>query len=407
MSPTAAASGAATVRRIDESAVCPSCGITGLDVFFEQDGVPVHSCRLLPTRDEALAFPRGTIRLAFCRACGFITNTAYDVSLQDYGLSYEETQGFSERFRGFARALAERWVERYGLAGKDVVEIGCGKGEFLLLLCELGARSGLGIDPSVVEERVTGIAADRVTFLKELYGPRHADLPADAVVCRHTLEHIEPVGELVELVREAVGRRPGSVALFELPDVGRVLRECAFWDVYYEHCSYFSPGSLARLFRRNRFDVVELELDYDDQYILLGARAGEGRSLAPELEEPVERLADDVETFRSRFAATASAWREYLDASRRDGRTVVVWGAGSKGVAFLTTLGVGDHVACAVDINPYKDGMFVAATGHRIVLPEELTEIRPDAVVVMNPVYLDEIGETLTSLGLSCDLLAV
>ena len=44
------------------------------------------------------------------------------------------------------------------------------------------------------------------------------------------------------------------MVFFELPDTERVLTEAAFWDIYYEHCSYFTPGSLARLFRRTGFE---------------------------------------------------------------------------------------------------------------------------------------------------------
>ena len=79
------------------------------------------------------------------------------------------------------------------------------------------------------------------------------------------------------------------------------------------------------------------------------------------------------------------------------GRTAI-WGAGSKGVAFLTALG--DLVDVAVDINPHKRNMHMAGTGHRIVAPEDLPEQRPALIVAMNPVYLDEIHGDLTRLGL-------
>ena len=155
--------------------------------------------------------------------------------------------------------------------------------------------------------------------------------------------------------------------LFELPDVLRVLREGAFWDLYYEHASYFSPGSLARLFRATGFDVVELELAYDDQYILLESAArASGAALA--LEEEPGVVAEAVDGFRTATRRRESAWRERLAAAERP----VIWGAGSKGVAFLTTLGPG--LELAVDVNPHKQGKFLAGSGVEVVAPDALRD---------------------------------
>ena len=173
----------------DEHA-CLSCGSTDVEVFHQEAGVPVNSCLLLASEAEARAFPRGAIRLGFCHACGFIANTAFDQALAEYSTRYEETQGFSPRFQRFADDLAHRLVDRFDLHDKDILEIGCGKGEFLLRVCELGNNRGVGVDPSVVLDRVRGPAADRVSFIADLYRKQHADLPADFVICRHTLEHI-------------------------------------------------------------------------------------------------------------------------------------------------------------------------------------------------------------------------
>lgn len=369
--------------------------------------MPVHSCRLVATRQEAEAFPRGRLRLALCTSCGFITNTAYEPELQSYFESYEETQGFSPRFRQFARELAQRWVDRYDLEGKDVLEIGCGKGEFLLLMCELTGGRGVGIDPAVVFERVSSPAADRVTFIKDLYDERYAQLAGDAVICRHTLEHIHPVADFLRLIRRTLDDGSGTVVLFELPDVLRVLRECAFWDVYYEHCSYFTPGSLARLFRLTGFEVLEVELDYDGQYILVEAiPGGDARDVLP-LEEPPEAVAAAVAGFTRDLATVQERWRTELRSVLGGGGKTAIWGSGSKGVSFLTTLGLGDEVSAVVDINPYKQGKYMAGTGHEIVAPAALRELRPELVVAMNPVYLDEIQSELDALGLEARLEAV
>jgi hypothetical protein len=191
--------------------------------------------------------------------------------------------------------------------------------------------------------------------------------------------------------------------LFELPDVARVLREVAFWDVYYEHCSYFTAGSLARLFRANGFEVLDLRLDYDDQYLLLEARPlPHGRPPAGPLaiEEDVARLEADVDHFEAGYGQTVGRWNDELHALRGKGGRVAIWGAGSKGVAYLSALGESTAIDVAVDINPFKHGKFMAGTGQEIVEPAFLEEYDPDLVVVMNPVYIDEITRTLDELGL-------
>jgi SAM-dependent methyltransferase len=386
---------------------CPACGARGLTVFYEQDEVPVHSCRLVDTREEAAAFPRGALRLGLCAVCGFITNAAYDPSAQSYFVNYEETQGFSPRFQVFMRDLAQRWVTRYDLDGKDVLEIGCGKGEFLLTMCELGARHGIGVDPAIVPDRIDSPAADRVEFIRDLYGPRYAHLAGDAVICRHTLEHIHPVAEFMRTIRSSLEGRPDTVVLFELPDVMRVLRECAFWDIYYEHCSYFTPGALARLFTATGYDVLSLELDYDDQYILIEAKPRTAATTDRDLEEAPEDAAAAVATFTTELERIKRRWRDELRRVHERGGKTVVWGSGSKGVAFLTTLGIGGEVSHVVDINPFKHGKFMAGTGHEIVPPVALQEIRPELVVAMNPIYLDEIQRELDDLNVRARLEAV
>ncbi len=394
---------------LEPHAACPSCGARGLEIFHEQRTVPVHSCRLLPSRAEATMFPRGSLRLGFCAGCGFISNTAFDGSFQDYAVSYEETQGFSPRFRAFARELAAGWVEKYDLHGKDLLEIGCGKGEFLALMCELGGNRGIGVDPAFVPERMESEAAGRMTFIRDLYSEQYAHLTGDAVICRHTLEHIADVGEFVRLIRRSLGDRTDTVVLFELPDMMRVLREVAFWDIYYEHCSYFTAGSLARLFRLAGFEVLDLTLDFDDQYILIECRpATDGsRGACFELEEEPDELARAVADFRAGFAAKVAYWQREVRSVRERGGTAVIWGSGSKGVSFLTTLELGDDIACAVDINPYRHGMFMAGSGHEIVSPESLRELKPELVIAMNAIYLDEIRRSLDDLGLTPRLAAV
>ena len=69
------------------------------------------------------------------------------------------------------------------------------------------------------------------------------------------------------------------------------------------------------------------------------------------------------------------------------GRPAVVWGAGSKGVAFLNTIDTADASDNVVDINPRKHGMHVAGTGQEIIGPAALKTADPSLIIVMNPNY--------------------
>lgn len=383
---------------------CPACGSTDLEVFLRRAGVPVNSCLLLEDEQAARDFPRGDIELALCRSCAFVHNQAFDPLLATYSPDYEETQGFSEHFQAFIAGLARAWVDRYDLVGRRVVEIGCGKGEFMVQLLDAGVAGGVGVDPGLHPERLPRRVRGRFEAVQGFFPEDFPVLDVDAVVCRHTLEHIAPVGDWMREVRRAIGPRSDTVVLFELPDVERVLQEGAFWDVYYEHCSYFGAGSLARLFRASGFDVVDLRRAYDDQYLLVEARLADGAPPTPPgaSERDHARLGEAARRYATTERALADRWRDRLTSVAASGGRSVIWGSGSKGVAFLSAVGeAADAVAAAVDINPFKHGRYMAGTGHRIVAPGELVELRPDLVVVMNEVYLPEISAEIAGLGLS------
>ena len=383
---------------------CPACGASGLKLFHTQDGMPTNSCLLVDDEVEALAFPTGSLRLVVCPSCGFISNSAFDPSLAEYSERYEETQAFSPHFQEFARGLAADWVDRHGLAGGTVVEIGCGKGEFLVMMAEAGIGTGVGIDPGVHLERIDDRWDSTLTWVAGKFDDRFGPIGADAVVCRHTLEHIAPVGEFVRRVRTSIGDRLDTAVLFELPDTTRVLDEVAFWDVYYEHCSYFTAGSLARLFTENGFVVEDVRYAYDDQYLLLEARPAAGKGGGWSKDDVAETV-EGVDRFAAGFAGITRDWTGRVQAVADAGGSTVVWGGGSKGVAFLNA--VDAPIAAAVDINPHKQGKYMAGTGHRVMAPAELVAIDPSLVVAMNPVYLDEIAAELSRLGLGPDLVAV
>jgi SAM-dependent methyltransferase len=369
---------------------CPACGTGGAEVFYEQRGVPVQSVALVRTAEEARAFPRGDLELAWCRGCGFVFNRAFDPGLQDYSRASEESQAFSPRFRSFSRELAGDLVERYDVRGKDVLEAGCGRGDFLIEMCELGGNRGVGIDPSWEPGRLE--IPPSVEFVRAEFDEEQAEREADLVLCRHTLEHIADVQRFVALLRRPADAREGLVVI-EVPDVRRVLQQAAFWDVYYEHCSYFTAQSLVALATRLGL-TGGVRPEFDDQYLVLEARPA--RHIIPVVGERIDAA---VEHFATEAPRAIEHWRDRL------GGRVALWGGSSKAVAFLSAVGVD---AAVVDINPYRQGAFLPGVARRVLAPEELRAADPpDLVVAMNPAYVGEIRASLAELGLTPELVAL
>ncbi len=386
---------------------CPGCFSNRMSVFHELDSVPVNSVLNLSTHESALNFARGKISLGFCRECGFISNVAFDPNLIEYSSNCEESQGYSPTFNVFLHKLASDLVEKYDLHGKEIIEIGCGKGEFLTLICRLGNNRGTGFDPTYVEGRDQHRKGDQLTFIKDFYSETYANYQGDFICCRMTLEHIGKTADLLSSIRHSIGNRSDTIIFFQVPDVTRILRECTFEDIYYEHCSYFSPGSLSRLFKKCGFTVLDLKTDYAGQYIMLEAKPGLDKTPHPlPLENDLRYIENEVTRFVKKHRLVIETWEKKLRKIREERLRVVIWGSSSKGVAFLTTLNIYDEVKYVVDINPFRQDTFMAGTGQRIVSPEFLKDYQPDMVIIMNPIYREEICRTLQNMGLHPQILS-
>jgi SAM-dependent methyltransferase len=377
-------------------------------VFHQVHRVPVHSVLLMPSRDIAVGYPKGDIALGYCDNCGFVSNTVFNPGVHEYSTQYEETQGFSATFRSFHSRLAESLIDKYDLREKTVVEIGCGKGEFLTLLCELGNNRGIGFDPAFVKERNPAKESLDIEFVQDFYSEKYSHVQADFFCCKMTLEHIPDTANFIRVVRRAIGDNLNATVFFQVPDLIRVLKDFAFWDIYYEHCSYFSAGALSRVFREAGFQVLETWTDYDDQYLMITAKPCTTIEPATELEtEAPLVVAAAIERFLAQQAVAIEYWKRQISELRRTGGRAVVWGSGSKGVAFLTSLNLEGAIEYVVDINPYRQGKFMAGTGQQIVAPEFLQQYKPDVAIAMNPVYKAEIRQDLHRMGLTTTILSV
>jgi len=396
-----------TVALTATASACTVCDATAHEAILDLPSVPAFCCVLLPTREEALAAPRGDVKLGFCDDCGMIRNLTFQPELVEYSPSYENSLHFSPTFQRFARDLADRLIERYGLRGKDIVDIGCGKGEFLELICGPGTGNrGVGFDPSYVGPSSRG----SVTFVREYYSEAHAHTPADLICCRHVLEHLTSPGELVTTLRNTSDSHPDAALYFEVPDGGFMLRELDIWNVIYEHPSYFTAPAMRRLFEDAGFATTDLASSFGGQYLCIEAGLDGAASAArppARPQEELEELRRLAAAFGAAFADKVQKWGRRLAELRARGQRVALWGAGARGVTFLNVVPGGEQVDLVIDLNVRKHGRFVPGTAQQVHGPDVVRELPPDVVLVMNPRYADEIRRSLRDAGVPAQVLAV
>ena len=320
---------------------------------------------------------------------------------------YEVALHHSGTFRAFSQETALRLVQRYRLRGKRVIEIGCGSGYFLRLICELGDNHGVGFDTTVARVGTEPAGGGTVELVRDYYTDRHAQVPCDLICCLSVFEDIPRPMDFLHDLRSVIGERD-TVVYFEVFNAFRAFQRQETWSVHYEQCNYFSEGALAGLFERCGFEVLDVGPCYEgDQYLYVEAvpRRGRGRSGRRPSGRRVETPAE-IRGFADRHREKVDYWTDRLRELATSGRRGVVWGSGGKSVSFLAALGRSDVISHVVDINPDRQGKCLPGAGQLIVAPSALTEIQPDVVIMTNRMYESEIRDELQTLGLTPELLA-
>jgi hypothetical protein len=382
---------------------CPICASRVSTPFVEIKGVPVQVSALHRSPERARSASRGDLALTFCDACGFVWNAAFDDSIIEYDTDYENSLDHSPAFVEYIGALAERLVERYDVRGKRVVELGCGQADFLHRLCDAGDNEGFGFDPTFVGEEVDG----PVTVRRELYSEETVgDVRPDFVCCRHVLEHVDRPLEFVRSLRRTLHAERGTPVYFEVPNGEYQLANGVVWDMIYAHYGTFTDASLRTLFELGGFEVLETGTAFGDQYLWIEARPVEGAVPSDRADE-VTRVRDLVDSFASGYEELIGDWNRRVETLAADGRRVVLWGAGAKGVSLLNALDVSDPITGVVDLNPRKHGSYVPGSATPVVAPDSLVRLEPHVVVLANPIYRDEIRGILDGLGQDAEIICI
>ena len=373
--------------------VCPLCRSRQCVELIDRPDVPVLMNRFYPTRSAAQAAPCGHLRVVFCTGCGFAFNSRFDPALVVYDGQYENNQAGSAYFVQHLAEVRGRLLRMLGGANARVLEIGCGQGEMIESLAELGAGriEAIGCDTAWRPRQLRpGLRIDSAKFDAAAMRETGA---FDLVYSRHVIEHADDPVALLRAMASVLGGS-GCVCI-ETPALEWILANNQRQDFFYEHCNYFTAASLIEACRRAGLGAVRVEALFGGQYLWAEARVAV--ATRPAKPPVISCPATDGDFF--------ARWRAWLIARSGPG-AVAVWGAGAKGVTFADeTDPTAELIACLIDINPNKQGQFTPRSGHRVLDPSVASELGIDEIVVMNPNYHDEIAGMAASAGLHARLL--
>jgi 2-polyprenyl-3-methyl-5-hydroxy-6-metoxy-1,4-benzoquinol methylase len=189
---------------------------------------------LMESQEAARQVPRGDLLLTVCITCGFVFNSAFE-ACRRYNERYDNSQAHAPTFERYVSHLASYLLKNPQIQHGHIVEIGCGDGAFLRRLIELGcSNTGTGFDPAY--RGPTSALDGRLQFVPCYYDETCGNLAADALICRHVIEHIHRPIPFLRLLHQAVATSPHAHVFFETPDITWIFQQRVMWDLYYEHC---------------------------------------------------------------------------------------------------------------------------------------------------------------------------
>ncbi|QJY50651.1 class I SAM-dependent methyltransferase [Pseudonocardia broussonetiae] len=387
---------------------CRLCGSPDLRSFLDLGATP--PCELFLTAEAAgaaeVTYP---LHVLVCAGC-LLVQLPPLITPEETFTEYAYFSSFSTSWVRHAAAFVDGAVERLGL-GPDsfVVEVASNDGYLLQHLAPHGVRC-LGIEPSAnVGDAARERGVPTVTcFLTPETGPRvraqHG--PADLVVANNVYAHIPDVLGFTRGLRSLVAD-DGWVSI-EVQHLLTLVQRTQFDTVYHEHFQYYTLLTGQRALAEGGLALVDVELlDTHGGSIRMWARPA--AAVGPD--DVSDRVRDvlaaeaaaglhTVEGYDG-FATAVSRVRddlvEFLIEARRDGRTVVGYGAPGKGNTLLNFCGIRpDLLPYTVDRNPYKHGRLTPGTRIPVCPVERIAHDRPDYVLVLPWNLRDELVEQLS-----------
>ncbi len=354
---------------------------------------PLFICRNMPGTSQNLPTKENLdqdhavdLNLCQCSGCGLVQ---FDCEPVPY---YRDSTRAGERSEALIDLRQKQYrhlIETCHLQGKKILEVGAGKGGFLKTLKEMGEYriNEYGIENNAefvkIAREIEGVNVQQgFTESSETIIP---GAPFDAFVSfAYPARLIEP-NTMLQCVSNNLTDE--GVGLIMVPSLEHLLKPGGFYDIVIDHIAYYSEDTLRFVLQKNGFDVLECG-EVAKLYIYAIVKKRKPHNLK-EIWADVEPLAVEVRNFAKR--------------ATENGRKLAIWCAGHFAFTVLSLSGIGDQVAYIIDNAKFKQGCYSPGTHVLIAGVEHFQEEPVDTILILGPIYIDEIVNEIRS-KCSCDI---
>ena len=365
----------------DTTKKCRACGGS---LFTE----PLISFKNLPSSAQGMPSSEELnndapidLDLMQCSCCGLIQFTCEPVS---YYKNVIRSTGFSSTMKAVRRKEYTEYIDKYSLADKKILEVGCGRGEYLELLSECNVKAyGLENDPELCKDAT---AKNLTVFTGHM---DHDNLilpqaPFDAFVCFNFLEHQPDPSAFLRGIYSNLSS--DGVGLITVPDFDFIKRGGGFYEFIRDHIVYYTQDTFRFVLERNGFEVLHIGESNGDTLIAEVKR--KNRCDVSHITETYSSMRETADSF-------ISCVKAFPD-NKYNGR-IAVWGASHQSFTILQMIDLYKNIEYIVDSAPFKQGRFSPASHIRIVPPSYIKESPVDAIIIIAPTYSDEIAGIIKS----------
>ena len=336
----------------------------------------------------------GPLRLAWCPKSGLL-QLAHSYSLDEmYGENYGYRSGLNRSMVDHLTFKIQELERFVGLSpGDTVVDIGSNDATSLKAY-QTKSLERVGIDPSGGKFRQ--YYDDDMILIEDFFSAdavKRAKCANPKIITSIAMFYdLENPISFAEEIEQTLA--PGGVWHFEQSYMPSMLRLTSYDTVCHEHLEYYSFGAVQTILTKAGLRAVDIKMNNVNggSFAVTAVRRDDTRRGNPAVIDWLlgqeERLGiltpRPYRDFEERVFRHRSDLRRLLEALKDDGKTVIGYGASTKGNVVLQFCDIGpDLVSAIAEVNPDKFGAFTPGTHIPIISEAEAKAINPDYFLVL------------------------